>query len=129
MSRPKWITVHLAAAIHDEALYEFGGRGGIRNQGLLESALDRPRNLLAHKPTSTIFRLAASLCVGLAKDHAFIDANKRTALLAMRAFLYLNAYVLEPREEDEVLTLVAVADGSMDEAALATWLRRNSTRT
>jgi death-on-curing protein len=125
---PKWITVALATAIHDEAIYEFGGLAGLRDPGLLQSALDRPRNLHAYKPKSTPFALAASLCVGLAKNHAFHDGNKRTALLTTRAFLYLNGQVLEPPQDEEVLTLVAVAEGSLSEEPLAIWLEKHSTR-
>jgi death-on-curing protein len=90
VNAPKWISSAIATAIHDEAIYEFGGLAGIRDAGLLESALDLPRNLLAYEPRVCIFRLAATLCVGIAKNHPFNDGNKRTALLATRAFLYLN---------------------------------------
>ena len=128
MRTPKWLTTAIVTAIHDEAIYEFGGLGGIRDIGLLESALDRPRNRLAYEPRTTLFDLAASLCSGLARNHPFLDGNKRTALLAVRAFLFLNGHVLEPGEEDEVLTMVAVAEGSMTETELAAWLKRNSTR-
>jgi death-on-curing protein len=128
VKEPRWIKVSLAAAIHDEAIYEFGGLSGIRDLGLLESALDRPRNLRAYRPKSSIFELAAALCVGIAKNHPFNDGNKRTALLSTRAFLYLNGYELEPTQEDEVATLVAVADGSLGEAGLVMWLERNSRR-
>jgi death-on-curing protein len=123
---PKWITVAIATAIHDEAIYEFGGLPGIRDQGLLESALDRPRNLLAYAPKSSLFWLAAVLCIGIARNHPFNDGNKRTALLATRAFLYLNGHALEPRQDDEVATLVAVADGSLGEEGLELWLTQNS---
>jgi len=105
-----------------------GWLAGIRDTGLLESAIDRARNRLAYEPGSSLFDLAPALCVGIAKNHPFIDGNKRTALLATRAFLFLNGYALEPAEEDEVLTLVAVADGSLTESALAPWLRTNCTR-
>ena len=128
MKRPKWLATAVVTAIHGEAIYAFGGLAGIRDFGLLESALDRPRNRLAYEPKSTLFELAATLCVGLAKNHPFIDGNKRTALLATRAFLFLNGYVLEPTEEDEVLTMVAVADSSLSEHQLADWLGRNCTR-
>ena len=126
LKAPTWITAAITTAIHDEAIYEFGGLGGLRDQGLLESALERPRNL-AHEPQSSIFESAAVLCVGIAKNRPFNDGNKRTALLATRAFLYLNGCVLEPRQDDEVVTLVAVADGSLDEHGLVAWLMRNST--
>jgi len=128
VKQPRWLSAALVAAIHDEALYEFGGLPGVRDAGLLESAIDRPRNRLAYEPKSSLFELAATLCVGLAKNRPFIDGNKRTALLATRAFLLINGYALEPQEEDEVLTLVAIADGSLTEAGLAAWLRGNSAR-
>jgi death on curing protein len=128
VKRPKWLATVVVTAIHDEAIYEFGGLAGIRDSGLLESALDRPRNRLAYEPKSTLFERAATLCVGIVKNLPFIDGNKRTALLATRAFLFLNGYVLEPTEEDEVLTMVAVADSSLSEQQFADWLRRNCTR-
>lgn len=128
MTGPKWISARIATAIHDEAIYEFGGLAGIRDHGLLESALDRPRNLFAYEPGSSIFELAAALCFGVAKNHPFNDGNKRTALLSTRAFLYLNGQVLEPAQQDEVATLLAVADSSLDEQRLAMWLRLNSHR-
>lgn len=128
MTEPKWISARIATAIHDEAIYEFGGLAGVRDHGLLESALDRPRNLLAYKPNSSIFELAAALCFGVAKNHPFNDGNKRTALLSTRAFLYLNGKVLEPAQQDEVSTMLAVADGSLNEEQLAAWLRLNSRR-
>ena len=128
MKPPKWLTAAIVTAIHDESIFEFGGLAGVRDLGLLESALDRPRNRLAYEPKTGLFDLAATLCVGVTKNHPFIDGNKRTALLATRAFLFLNGYELEPGEEDEVLTMVAVADSSLTETELAAWLRRNSTR-
>ena len=128
MTEPKWIGARIATAIHDEAIYEFGGLAGIRDQGLLESALDRPRNLLAYKPRSSLFQLAAALCFGVTKDHPFNDGNKRTALLSTGAFLYLNGQILKPEQKDEVATMLAVADGSLNEQQLAVWLRLNSHR-
>jgi death on curing protein len=128
VKEPKWIGTAIATAIHDEAIYEFGGLAGIRDTRLLESALDRPRNLVAYEPRASVFRLAAALCVGIAKNHPFNDGNKRTALLVTRAFLYLNGQELEPSQADEVTTLVAVADGSLTEQDLASWLEQNSRR-
>ncbi len=126
MNEPKWISSAIATAIHDEAIYEFGGLAGVRDGGLLESALNRPRNLLAYESRASIFRLAATLCLGIARNHPFNDGNKRTALLATRAFLYLNGRELEPSQTDEVTTIVAVADGSLNEEDLAVWLERNA---
>jgi death-on-curing protein len=126
MKTPKWLSLAIATAIHDEAIYEFGGLGGIRDAALLESALDRARDRYLYEPATTLFDAAASLCVGLAKNHPFVDGNRRTALLATRAFLFRSGYALEPKEEDEVLTMVAVADSSLTEHGLAAWLQRNS---
>ena len=128
MKKPKWLSRTLVAAIHDEAIYEFGGLRGVRDVGLLESAVARPQNRLAHLPKSTVFELAATLCVGLAKNHPFLDGNKRTALLAARAFLFLNGYAFEPDEADEVATMVAIADSSIDEPVVAAWFKRHSGR-
>ena len=127
MKTPTWLSMAMVTAIHDEAIYEFGGLAGIRDIGLLESALDRPRNLAAYEPRSTMFDLAASLCVGITKNHAFIDGNKRTALLATGAFLFLNGQAFEPGQEDEVVTMIGVAAGSVTETQLAAWLRRHCT--
>lgn len=124
--RVKWITPAMVIAIHDEAIYEFGGMTGIRDAGLLQSAVDRPRNRLEYEPASTTYQLAAALCHGLTKDHPFIDGNKRAALLATRAFLYLNGVELEPEEADEVATMVALAAGSLSDGSLASWLEANS---
>lgn len=126
--RPKWLTAAMVAAIHDEAIYEFGGLAGIRDKGLLEGATDRPRNRYEHEPKSTVFRLAAALCHGLTKNHPFNDGNKRTALLGTRAFLYLNGHALEPAQHDEVATMVALAASSLSEEDLVTWLEANSSR-
>ncbi|MGQ0663430.1 MAG: type II toxin-antitoxin system death-on-curing family toxin [Pseudomonadota bacterium] len=118
---PKWLTRALVLAIHDEAIAAFGGLPGVRDEGLFEGALDRPKNLLADGDKPSIFDFAASLCMGSVKSHPFLDANKRTGLLSARAFLFLNGHAFEPREADEVDTVVGVADGSVDEAALARW--------
>lgn len=118
----------MVAAIHDEVIVEFGGLAGVRDAGLLESAIDRARNRHEYDATSDLFALAAALGFGLMKNHPFNDGNKRTALLAMRAFLYLNGHELEPPEKDEVETMVALADGSLDEKTLALWLSRHSRR-
>ena len=93
---------------------------------LLDGAIDRPRNKRGYEPQSTTFELAAALGVGLARNPAFVDGNNRTALLAARAFLYLNGRVLELAENDEVFTMVGVATGAVREAKLPVWLEMNS---
>ena len=125
MRTVKWLLLEMVQAIHDEAVHFFGGLGGVRERSLLESAIDKPKNRLAYEPRSTLFVLAATLGVGLARNHAFNDGNKRTALLATRAFLFLNGQVLEPREDDEVSTMIGVATGEITEHKLATWLEKN----
>jgi len=122
---PKWLTTAMVVAIHDEAIYTFGGLGGIRDRGLLEGALGRPRNTGAYTASATIFDLAASLGVGIARDHAFVDGNKRTALLATRAFLFLNGHTFEPDEHDEVMTMLRVATGELAQDAFALRLQKN----
>lgn len=126
MREPKWLTKRMVLAVHDEAVAMFGGTAGIRDEGLLESALSRPQNRHAYESDATMFDLAASLCHGICKNHPFLDGNKRTALLSGRAFLFLNGYVFEPREVDEVENMVAVASGTMDEAGVAAWFREFS---
>jgi death-on-curing protein len=124
---PKWLNRHMVLAIHDEALAMFGGLAGVRDEGLLDSALDRPKNLFAYGDSPSLFALAASLAFGVVKNHPFLDGNKRTGLLAARAFLFLNGQVFEPAESDEVNTMVAVAAGEADEALLARWFEEFST--
>ena len=127
MIEPKWLTVQLILAIHSQAVAEFGGSHGVRDPGLLESALDRPRNLFAYGNDPTLFDLAASYCIGIVKNHPFVDGNKRTGDLAARAFLFRNGYFFEPREAEEVIMIIGLAAGEVDEDALAQWISENST--
>jgi len=124
---PKWLTVQLVLAIHSQAIAEFGGFNGVRDSGLLESALDRPRNLFAYGDDPTIYDLAASYCMGIVKNHPFVDGNKRTGDLAARAFLFRNGYSFEPSEADEVILIIGLAAGEVDESTLAQWISENST--
>ena len=119
-----WIDARAIVAIHDEQLAEHGGAAGTRDQGLLASALSRPINLAAYeKPDAAA--LAASYAVGLAKNHPFVDGNKRTAFVALELFLALNGFELDASDVDCVLTMLAVASGEMDEPMLADWIRHN----
>ncbi len=124
---PKWLTVQLVQAIHSQAVAEFGGSHGVRDMGLLESALDRPRNLYADGDDPTLFDLAAAYCTGIVKNHPLIDGNKRTGDLTARAFLFRNGYLFEPDETDEVNMIVALAAGEIEEDVLARWISENST--
>lgn len=118
----RWVDKQALLLLHDESLAEHGGAAGIRDEGLLDSALARPLNVNAYgKPDFT--DLAASYAIGLAKNHAFVDGNKRTAFLATGLFLHLNGYRLSVSQADATLTMLAVAAGEMDEAGFAGWLR------
>ena len=122
-----WSWVHRRALelLHDESIAEHGGLPGLRDEGLLESALARPLNLAAYgKPD--LAELAASYGVGLAKNHAFADGNKRVAFLAVGLFLGLNGQRLVSTQAEATLTMLAVAAGTLDEAAFAQWLREHT---
>jgi death-on-curing protein len=113
-------------AIHDEQLAEHGGMKGLRDESLLLSALARPQNLAAYG-TPDIADLAASYAVGIARNHAFIDGNKRTALVvAAGVFLPLNGYKLTASDGETVRVMLAVADGSLAEQELASWFRTHT---
>lgn len=121
MDEPKWLTVGMVIAIQEESIVMFGGLAGIRDMGLLESAIARPKHLYAYQEDSSIFDLATSLCVAIIRNHPFLDGNKRAGLLSARAFLFLNDYVFEPLEVDEVEIILGVADGRVDEGELCKW--------
>ena len=125
---PVWIDRAVALAIHDEQLSEHGGAGGVRDEGALESALDRPKNLHAYEDAS-ILQLAAAYAFGLARNHPFVDGNKRTSLVVTELFLALNGYELLVSDEEIVLMWLAIADGSRDEFAITAWLAQHSGRT
>lgn len=124
MKKWVWIDPRAIVAIHDEQLAEHGGGAGVRDAGLLESALARPVNLaLYEKPDAAA--LAAYYAVGLAKNHPFVDGNKRTAFVALELFLALNGFRLLANDVECVTTMLGVAAGDIDEAALADWIRLN----
>lgn len=119
----RWLLKRSVLAIHKLQIAEHGGQDGVRDLGLLESALTRPKNLEAYEPDADIARLAASLGFGIAKNHPFVDGNKRTALASTRAFLLLNGYTLRATQEEKYLTFLALADGTLSEDELSVWLR------
>jgi len=128
MKEPKWLTTRMVLALHEEAVGQFGGMPGVRDEALLESALSKPRHRFAYAKPTSLFDLAAALCEGLVHHHPFADGNKRTGLLAARAFLYLNGWVFEPEEREEVDTLVALATRQIGAEEMAAWFRRGSRR-
>ena len=116
-----WLEAAVLRAVHEEQLAEHGGAAGIRDEGLFESALARPQHLAAYGEPD-LCDLAAAYGFGLARNHPFIDGNKRTAFVAVELFLLVNGQELMASDESCVLTMLAVAAGQMDEAAFAAWL-------
>lgn len=124
MSEPVWLFPELVIAFHDEQLREFGGPPGIRDAGLLESALDRPKNKWAYGKTH-LAALAAAYAFGIAKNHPFVDGNKRTALLSLVTFVGLNGIDFVADNAEAVVIIQGLASGEIDEDGLARWIRDN----
>ena len=120
-----WVDRRALELLHDESLAEHGGASGLRDEGLLESALARPLTLAAYGRLG-VADLAAAYGVGLAKNHPLVDGNKRVAFLAVGLFLALNGQRLVTSQADATLTLLAIAAGQMDEATFARWLREHT---
>jgi death-on-curing family protein len=120
-----WLSRDALLAAHDEQLAEHGGAAGVRDLNLFESALARPQNLAAYEQPDAA-RLAASYAFGIAKDRPFIDGNKRTAFVALDAFLALNGFSLETSDADCMIAILRLAEGELDEAALADWVRKHA---
>lgn len=118
----RWIHRHALELLHGESLAEHGGAPGLRDEGLLESALARPMNLAAYGEPD-VAELTACYGVGLAKNHAFVDGNKRAAFLSVGLFLALNGYRLKATQVEATLTVLAVAASEMGEKAFARWIR------
>ena len=119
-----WITKALALAIHDRQLAEHGGGSGVRDHALLDSALARPQQLYAYgHPPPDLAALAASLTFGLARNHPFVDGNKRTAHVCYRVFIALNGGEFVATDEDKYINMLSLAEGSLEESAFADWLR------
>jgi len=117
----------LILAIHDEQIAEHGGRAGLRDHGLLQSALARPINQAAYGDADA-FDLAAAYAVGIARDHPFIDGNKRTAFIAAVVFLLDNGHQITLDDASVVQVMLAVSSGAMTEGELAAYLRERATR-
>lgn len=122
-----WVDGAVLQAVHDEQLAEHGGPAGLRDGGLLESALARPQHLAAYEQPDAA-ALAAALGWGIARNHPFVDGNKRTAFVATELFLALNGHDLNATDAECVLAMLAVASGEMGEEAFAAWLRAHTVR-
>ena len=122
MKEPHWVAYDVVLAIHEAQLAEHGGSPGIRDQGLLDSALARPKNLYAYSEQAALAQLAASYAVGLAKNHAFIDGNKRTTWVVCAVFLELNGIPATADQTSVVTIMLGVASGTITEEQFARWL-------
>ena len=118
---PVWLLREFITAVHERLIAEYGGSSGLRDEGLLESALARPMHLF-HYGDPSLTGLAASYAVGIAKNHAFIDGNKRTAFVAAAVFLERNGLQLTASEAEATVAMLRVAEGSMSEKQLVRWL-------
>ncbi len=126
MKQPNWLLMDAVISVHGTLVAEHGGAVGIRDQGLLESALARPQNRYAYEDTAMMFDLAASYAYGLARNHPFVDGNKRIAITAAAMFLGDNGYRFVPDKMDALKMFLALAAGEVEEEILARWIERNS---
>jgi death on curing protein len=120
---PFWLDPETVIAFHNENLQRFGGPEGIRDRTMLESALARPINKHAYTAEFDLAGLAAAYAFGIARNHPFVDGNKRAAYVAMEVFLMINGFDLEIEDEDAIATFRALAAGDLSEDELATWIR------
>lgn len=123
-SEPRWLSEPVMLAVHDRQLGEHGGPAGVRDAGALASALARPVNRWAHGADDPS-ELAAAYAFGIARNHPFVDGNKRTAWVAARLFLRLNGHALAFTEAEAVTTMLSLAAGELSEEELADWLREH----
>jgi death-on-curing protein len=123
MDEPEWVLKSVVLALQEEQLAEHGGRGGLRDEGLLDSALARPRNAFAFGGETDLASLAAAYAAGIAKNHPFIDGDKRVSNVVTFMFLALNGYNLQADAAEQVRVWLAVADGTMSEEQVADWIR------
>jgi len=125
MKKPCWLTRSACLLLHDMMLDQYGGCTGVRDEGLLESALARPRQLY-HYGKPTMPEMAAAYAAGIVKNHPFLDGNKRTGFMMGAGFLVRNGYEFVASEAEAVIRTLALAASEMTEAAYATWLEKNS---
>ncbi len=128
MTEPTWLTFDEVVRLHDRVIARFGGSPGLRDENLLRSALDRPQNLWSYGGEASMALLAASLGFGLAKNHAFIDGNKRAAALGVAAFLHRNGFALPLERQEMVDAYQNLAAGSLSESEFADFVGAHLTR-
>ena len=126
MQEPSWLRYDVIIAIHQMQIAEHGGKQGVRDEGLLKSALDRPLNAYHYQePKPDLAFLAASYAYGIARNHPFIDGNKRTAFVALRLFLKINQLDLKASQQDKYTIIMKLASGRLSESELADWIEKN----
>lgn len=126
MEEPRWLTPKAVDLLHRGSIGRYGGSHGVRDTALIESALSRPVNRWMYAPEGDLADIAASYAYGLAKNHGYVDGNKRMAFAAMFVFLYRNGLLLEAGEDDAVAAMVGVASGERSENVLAEWIRKRA---
>lgn len=127
MTEPKWVVLPWVIAVQEQQIAEHGGGAGICDIGLLESALARPQNLWAYgNPSPGLSALAAAYAFGIAKNHPFIDGNKRAALVVSLSFLYVNGYRMTTSQVENAVVFEQLAAGEVGEEELAAWMRNHS---
>jgi death on curing protein len=126
VTEPRWLSVTMIRAVHANQIREHGGALGLRDEGMLSSALERPRHRLHYEADTDLPALAAAYGFGIARNHPFIDGNKRVAFQAMYVFLGLNGMRIDAEEPEVVRVILALAAGDLTELALAEWLRLNA---
>jgi death-on-curing protein len=129
MKQPHWISRRALLYLHSASLATFGGSTGIRDEGLLDSALARPQNRFLYAPESDLFELAASYGFGIAKNHPFIDGNKRAAFHSVGLFLSINGFELVADQLDAIQTVLSLAASEISEEEFAVWIRNHTKST
>ena len=123
---PRWLTRQIVDLIHNGQLQDHGGNGGVLNEGSIESAIARARNRFAYEQAS-LFECAAAYVFGLAKNHGYQDANKRTAYMAGITFLYVNSWHVQAPDDEKILLMLDVVQDARSEPDIAAWLERHAT--
>ncbi len=123
-----WILEETVYAIHSRQIAEHGGTDGVRDDGLMLSALAKPQNLYAYGENVEIYELAASYAFGIAKNHPFLDGNKLTAYVVMRTFLLINGFDIEANQEEKYITFLKLAEGNLSEKELVDWIKEKSVK-
>ncbi len=125
MNEPRWLSAVHVLHIHSDQVQAHGGSLGLRDRGLLESALERPRNRFHYEPDADLAAITAAYGFGISSNHPFIDGNKRVAFQAMYLFVGLNGFRIDAPEEEVVALVLSLANGDLDEPSLADWLREH----